>query len=95
MVCNSITPPVLRLDQRMNPSPPLCYQYVMDPELPQQYLPPTTPSQHCREINHAKEENNVDEEFEPSSTTNSDYKQKQFALRSTEFNLKSKFFNEL
>ena len=47
------------------------------------------------EINHAKEENNVDEEFEPSSTTNSDYKQKRFALKSTEFNLKSRFFNEL
>ena len=36
---------------------------------------------------------NIDEEFEPSSTTISDYEQKQFALKSTEFNLKSRVFN--
>ena len=47
------------------------------------------------EINHAEEENNAEEEFEPSSATYSDYEQKQFTLKSTEFNLKSRFFNDI
>ena len=34
------------------------------------------------------------EKFEPSSVTYSDYEQKQFALKSTEFNVKSRVFNE-
>ena len=42
----------------------------------------------------AEEENNAEEEFEPSSATYSDYEQKQFALKSTEFNVKSRVFNK-
>ena len=40
--------------------------------------------------------NNAEEEkFNPGSATYSDYEQKQFALKSTEFNLKSRFLNDL
>ena len=40
--------------------------------------------------------NNAEEEkFELSSVTYSDYEQKQFALKGTEFNLKSRFLNDL
>ena len=39
--------------------------------------------------------NNAEEKkFEPTSATYSDYEQKQFTLKSTEFNLKSRFFND-
>ena len=40
--------------------------------------------------------NNAEEEkFNLGSVTYSDYEQKQFALKSTEFNLKSRFFNDI
>ena len=40
--------------------------------------------------------NNAEEEkFELSSVTYSDYEQKQFVLKSTEFNLKSRVFNNI
>ena len=40
--------------------------------------------------------NNAEEEkFNLGAATYCDYKQKQFTLKSTEFNLKSRFFNDL
>ena len=48
-----------------------------------------------RLTDNAEEENNAEEEFEPSSATYSDYKQKEFAIKNTDLNLKSRFFNDL